>query len=102
MENVFVYNRSGVCSIIEPTSQVKREKIKKAFDRALDVYRRHSVFTIAVSKKGLGCFDCIVIPKSADLPRGLNPAAFNFCTSWKSHWKSVPEKILDQIEKMYL
>ena len=102
MGNVFVYNKSGVCSLVEPASEVKREKIKEAIDKALETYRRHSVFTVAVSKKGLGCFDCIVIPRSSDLPRGVNPAAFNYAMMYKNHWQSVPDNVLDQLQEWYL
>lgn len=91
-----------MCSLSEPTAQVKREKVKEAYRRAIDAYRRYSVFRIAISKKGIGCFDCFVIPRDHDLPRGLNPAAFNFCISVKHHFKATPEHILDQIEKWYL
>ncbi len=101
MEQTFAYSKNGIMSIVELSAAEKRERVRTAINQALSVYRRHSAFTVAVSKKGVGGFDCFVIPRSSDLPRGINPAAFNYCGMWKSHWKSAPESMLDQIEKWY-
>ena len=99
MEQTFTYSNRCIMPMVELSSTEKRERVRSAINQALNVYSRHSVFTVAVSKKGVGGFDCFVIPKSSDLPRGINPSAFNYCLMWKSHWKSVPESLLDQIEK---
>lgn len=101
MEQTFTYSKSGIMPMVELSAAEKRERVRSAVNQALNVYRRHSVFTVAVSKKGVGGFDCFVIPRSSDLPKEINPAAFNYCGIWKSHWNSVPESILDQIEKWY-
>ena len=101
MEQVYTYSKSGVAPMCEPPVSEKRVRVSGAINKALDTYRRHTVFTVAISKKGVGGFDCFAIPHSEDLPRGVNPAAYHFCLMWKSHWKAVPEKMLDQIEKLY-
>ena len=101
MNQIFMYSQSGVTSLMEPSVADKRARVKEAINQAIDAYRRHSVFTVAVSKKGVGGFDCFVVPRSADWPRGMNPAAYHSCLIWKSHWRAVPEKMLDQIEKWY-
>ena len=99
MEQTFTYSKNGVMPMVELSVAEKRERVRKAINQALNTYRRHSVFTAAVSKKGVGGFDCFVLPRSSDLPRGINPAAFVYHCMWKSHWRAVPESILDQIEK---
>lgn len=80
-------------------TEEKRRRIKEAIDCALDVYRRHSVFTVAVSKKESEAFECVVFPHSADLPASVNYEGFNFCLMYKSHWQAVPENLLDQMQK---
>ena len=101
MEQTFAYSKNGIMPMVELSAAEKRERVRTAINQALNVYRRHSVFTVAVSKKGVGGFDCFVIPRSSDLPKGINPAAFNYCGMWKNHWKSASESMLEQIEKWY-
>ena len=101
MEQTFTYSKNDVMPMVELSVAEKKDRVRGAINHALNVYRRHSAFTVAVSKKGVGGFDCFVIPRSSDLQRGINPAAFNYCGMWKSHWKSAPESMLDQIEKWY-
>ena len=71
MEQTFTYSKSGIMPMVELSAADKRERVRAAISQALTVYRRHSVFTVAVSKKGVGGFDCFVIRNRPRKPLSL-------------------------------
>lgn len=97
MEAVYVYGKETICALRETTLEQKKEQIKEAVFKAFKTYPRHSTFRVAVSKRGLEPFHCVAFPASADTPQWMNPAAFDFMFTWKSHWKVAPDTILQQI-----
>ena len=57
MEQTFAYSKNGIMPMVELSAAEKRERVRTAINQALNVYRRHSAFTVAVPKKGVGGFD---------------------------------------------